>query len=198
MLRNKRLLVPGIGFAVVAAVAVAIGVVAASPGDDSDAGSPEGVSTDDGTRLAGDQDGGLAICAEDAPDCNDMIDTSDADASDDAGRPDDPVNSEPVTSIDDIDPDECNLVHNIDACQLKATAAAAEDLAGRLGIQPEQVDLLSAEFTQWPNACIGIDQPDVACAEVITAGFKIILAHAGIQYEYHTDGLASQALLLAE
>jgi len=196
MFTNKRVLLPGIGIAVVVALAVVVGVVAASSGDDGDdAGSPEGVSTDDGTRLAGDQGGGLAICAEDAPDCNDMIDTPDGDASDDDASPDDPVSSEPVTSIDDIDPDECNLVHNIDACQLRATAAAAEDLAARLGIQPDEVDLTSAELTQWPDACLGIAQPDTACAEVITTGFKITFEHAGTQYEYHTDGFATQALL---
>ena len=190
MLTNKRLLLPVIGFALVAAVAV-VAVVAASSSDGSDGDDGRDSVSNEDTRLA-DGSGGLAMCAEDAPDCNDMIVEPDGDASGDA---DDPVSSEPITSIDDIDPDECNLVHNIDACQLQATGAATKDLAARLGIQPEQVDLLSADLTEWPDACLGITQPDVACAEVITTGFKIILAAQDVEYEYHTDATGSQALL---
>lgn len=196
MLRNKRLVLPGIGIAVVAALAVAIGVVAVSAGDGSDGGGgPESVRAGDsaGTDPATD---GLAMCAEDVPDCNDMIVNPDGDVTQEPSDPEDPVTSDPVTSIDDIDPAQCNLVHNIDACQIQATDAAIKDLVSRLGIQPEQVDLLSAELTQWPDACLGIARPDTACAEVITTGFKIILEHGGTEYEYHTDALGTQVLLV--
>ena len=196
MLTNKRLLLPVIGFAMVAAVAV-VAVVAASSSDGSDGDDGRDSVSNEDTRLAGDGDGGLAMCAEDAPDCNDMIVDPDGDVS---GDPDksaysDPVTSDPVTSADGVAPDECNLVHNIDACQLQATGAATKDLATRLGIQPEQVDLLSADLTEWPDACLGITQPDVACAEVITTGFTIILAAGDAEYEYHTDVTGIQALL---
>jgi hypothetical protein len=190
MLTNKRLLLPVIGFALVAAVAV-VAVVAASSSDGSDGDDGRDSVSNEDTRLA-DGGGGLAMCAEDAPDCNDMIVEPDGDASGDA---DDPVSSEPITSIDDIDPDECNLVHNIDACQLQATEAAVKDLAANLGVEPEKIDLLSADLTEWPDACLGVTQPDVACAEVITTGFKIILAAQDAEYEYHTDATGSQALL---
>jgi hypothetical protein len=195
MLTNKKLLLPGIGLAVVAALAVVIGVVAASDGDGSDDASTRDLSGDENDRIA-DPGSGLAMCAEDVPDCDDMIVDPNGNAADDPDKAaySDPAVSGP-TSGDDIAPDECNLVHNIDACQLRATGAATNDLVGRLGIQPEQVDLLSAELTEWPNACIGIDQPDVACAEVITTGFKIVLAAGDTEYEYHTDATGSQALL---
>ena len=197
MLTNKKLLLPGIGLAVVAALAIVIGVVAASDGDGSDDDSTRDLAGDETDRVA-DPGSGLAMCAEDVPDCDELIVDPDGVASDDPDKAAyiDPAVSGP-TSGDDNAPDECNLVHNIDACQLRATGAATNDLVGRLGIQPEQVDLLSAELTDWPNACIGIDQPDVACAEVITPGFKIILEHAGTQYEYHTDA-AGTLVLLAE
>jgi hypothetical protein len=190
MLTNRKLLLPVIGVALVAAVAV-VAVVAASGGGSDDKDGRESVSAGDQGKVAGDG-AGLAMCAEDVPDCNDMIVNPDGDVSDDA---DEPLSSDPITSIDDIDPDECNLVHNIDACQLQATEAARKDLTARLGIQPEQIDLQSAELTEWPDACLGVAQPDVACAEVITSGFKIILAAGGTEYEYHTDGFGSQALL---
>ncbi len=188
MLKNKRLLLPGIGVALVAAVAV-VAVVAASLGDGSDDGR-ESVSAEDG-KIAGDG-AGLAVCVEGVPDCNDMIVNPDGDVSED---PDAPVSSGPITSIDDIDPDQCNLVHNIDACEKQATGAAVKDLATRLGIGPEAIAVVSAELTEWPDACLGVAQPGVACAEVITTGFKVILAAEDVEYEYHTDATGSQALL---
>ena len=53
----------------------------------------------------------------------------------------------------------------------------------------------SVEFVEWPDACLGIAQRDVACAEVITPGYRIILEANGATYEYHTDG-GSRAVLV--
>ncbi len=187
MLTNKKLLLPGIGLAVVAALAVVIGFVAASSGDGSDgSGGRESVSADDSVG-SDPATGGLAMCAEDVPDCNDMIVDPDGDVSQDSKDPEEPVSSDPVTSIDDIAPDECNLAHNIDACERQATAAAVADLARNIGVSTEAITVVSAELTEWPDACLGVGQPKVACAEVITPGFKIALKAGNIPYEYRTD-----------
>jgi hypothetical protein len=132
------------------------------------------------------------MCAEDVPDCNDMIVNPDGDIGDGL---EEPVSAPPVTSGDDIDPNECSLVHNIDACEEQATAAAVADLAANLGVEPETITVVSADLTDWPDACLGVAQPDVACAEVITTGFKVMLAAQDVDYEYHTDATGSQALL---
>ena len=190
MLTNRKLLLPVIGVALVAAVAL-VAVVAASGGGSDDNDGRESVSADDQGKVAGDG-AGLAMCAEDVPDCNDMIVNPDGDVSDGL---DEPVSSDPITSIDDIDPAECNLVHNIDACQMQATDATVKDLAANLGVEPEKIDVLSAELTEWPDACLGVAQPGVACAEVITTGYRIILAAQDAEYEYHTDATGSHALL---
>jgi hypothetical protein len=39
--------------------------------------------------------------------------------------------------------------------------------------------LLEVEPVEWPNACIGVEIPDIACAEVITPGYRIAIYHAG-------------------
>ena len=95
-----------------------------------------------------------------------------------------------MTSGDDIDPDECNLVHNIDACEKQATAAAVADMAGRLNVDPVELETgaeISVEFVQWLDACLGIVTPDTGCAQVITPGFKIVIDTGIVAFEYHTD-----------
>lgn len=108
-----------------------------------------------------------------------------------SGEPgsDEPASSGPVTSIDDIDPDECSLVHNIDACEEQAVALARDDLAEREGVPAETIFVESAELVQWPDTSLGNPQPDMAYAQVITPGFKLILSIEGRDnvYEYHTD-----------
>lgn len=71
---------------------------------------------------------------------------------------------------------------------------AKHDLAKRLGISVDEIVLIKSEAMTWPDACLGIHTPGVACAEVITPGYLILLSAQGNTYEYHTDQ-ASRALL---
>ncbi len=143
----------------------------------------------------------LGVCVEGVPDCVDTVVNPDGDVGDcpadvvcnDVGiSPDEPVSSdpgagEPPNSGDLVDPDECSAVHNIDACEAGATKAALADLSGRLGVEIEAIAVVSAAFVEWPDSCLGITGEGIVCAQVITPGFRIILEHAGVQYEYHTD-----------
>ncbi len=69
----------------------------------------------------------------------------------------------------------------------RAALRARNALAEKLGLAPEAVRIISAEATDWPDACLGIYLPDEGCAQVLTPGFKVILEANGIRYEYHTD-----------
>jgi hypothetical protein len=148
-------------------------------------------------------DGGLAICIAGAIDCDDTIEQPTDDVCihifptpPECADPDEPVSNEPpVTIIDGQDPNACNFVHNITACEQQAKVLAAEDLASRLEIKAEQVAVISTEVVEWPNACLGIEERDVACAEVITQGFRIVLDVEGVRYEYHTDAGSRAALV---
>ena len=146
-------------------------------------------------------DGALGICIEGTIDCADTITNPDDAVSDcppdvvcsDTGvSPEEPVVSdpgagEPPNSGDLVDPNECSAVHNINACEAAATNLALDYLAARLNVKVEAIAVVSAEFVQWPDSCLGVTTDGVFCAEVITPGFKIVLEHAGIDYEYHTD-----------
>jgi hypothetical protein len=68
-----------------------------------------------------------------------------------------------------------------------AIPAALSVVAVELGVPPAEVEVLSYEMTEWPNACLGFEQPDELCVEVITPGWRIALRHDAAQIEVHTD-----------
>lgn len=176
----KGLLATGAGIAVSALVAV--GAVLALGGA-SDSDEPGQVRSEED---AGSGDA-LGVCIEGVTDCVDTVVGDDSRCAEDAYDCDEPVSGDPVTIIDDQDPNECSFVHNIDACEKQATGAALDNLSARLGIEAEVIAVTSATFTDWPNSCLGVESPNQICLQVITPGFKIVLEHGGTTYEYHTD-----------
>jgi hypothetical protein len=62
-----------------------------------------------------------------------------------------------------------------------------KNLAEQSGIDPAKIEIISFVETEWPNACLGLAGPDEMCAEVITPGWKIVLAAGEDVYEFHTD-----------
>jgi hypothetical protein len=51
------------------------------------------------------------------------------------------------------------------------------------------------EAVEWPDSCLGIQDPDVMCMQVITPGYRVILNADGTDYEYHTNADGTEALL---
>ena len=64
---------------------------------------------------------------------------------------------------------------------------ATEDLAKRLGLAPETIQLVSVEPVEWSDASLGCPQPGMMYAQVITPGYKVVLETEGQEHEYHTD-----------
>jgi hypothetical protein len=77
-----------------------------------------------------------------------------------------------------------------------AALSAAADLAQRLKFDIDTIKLVSVEQIDWPDACMGIQQPGVMCAQVITSGYKVVLEANGQQYEYHTNESGSVVRLV--
>jgi len=206
----KKWAIPLAAAAVIAVVAIAGAAFALN---DSSEDADPGVSrdADDRGESGGDGSGGDgidAVCLEGAIDCDDTIDTP-ADPGvciqifptpPECADPDKPVSNEPdVPPIGDPGtPDDSPL---IDACTMEypnectATAAAVADLAARLDLKEDAITAKTVDSVQWPDACLGVARPDVACAEVITPGYRIILEANARTYEYHTDG-GSRAVLV--
>lgn len=55
------------------------------------------------------------------------------------------------------------------------------------GIPSHKISFVSAAAVDWPDACLGVDNPDELCAQVITPGYRMILGTIDQQYEVHTD-----------
>ncbi len=73
--------------------------------------------------------------------------------------------------------------------------AARVVLAGQLGLSdPGQVAIIQTLQVYWLNACLGVASPGLACAEVITPGFRILLEAQGARYEFHTNENGSQII----
>jgi hypothetical protein len=196
----KKWAIPLAAAAVIAVVAIAGAAFALNDSGD-DAGPGVSRDADDRGESGGDGTGDdvTGICLEGAIDCDDTIDTpADPDVCiqiyptpPECADPDQPVSDEPPP-VDAPAPNLCDA--NTADCEKAAVALATEDLAGRRG-SADGITVKSVEFAQWPDACLGISQPDVACAEVITPGYRILLEASGQKYEYHTDG-ASRVVLV--
>ncbi len=71
--------------------------------------------------------------------------------------------------------------------QLPAAQAAIAALATRLNVSAGSITLVSAEATEWPDACLGLASSSEMCAQVITPGYRVVLLADGAQYVYHTN-----------
>lgn len=67
------------------------------------------------------------------------------------------------------------------------SASARQALAQKLEISTQDVRILSAEKTQWPDACLGMAEEGELCAQVITPGWRLTLEAQGERFEAHTD-----------
>ena len=47
--------------------------------------------------------------------------------------------------------------------------------------------VVEVERVDWPDACLGAARPDEVCAQVITAGYRVVIDVGGRRVEYHTD-----------
>ena len=69
---------------------------------------------------------------------------------------------------------------------------ARADLASRLGVTEDLIQLASVDEVEWPDACLGIPAPGRMCAQVIVPGYRIVLEQAGQAYEYRANLSGSQ------
>jgi hypothetical protein len=83
-----------------------------------------------------------------------------------------------------------------DGTQNPLIIQAKQDLAERLGIATDQIELLSYEEVVWPDSSLGCPQPGMAYAQVTQEGLLIRLGVGREMYFYHSGG--AQAPFLCE
>lgn len=72
------------------------------------------------------------------------------------------------------------------------TEGAISDLATRLKISAEEIEVVRSEEVEWPDASLGCPEEGMAYAQVVTPGFQVILQADDRVYDYHAgpDGEA--------
>ena len=71
--------------------------------------------------------------------------------------------------------------------QKRVVGAAQSLLAKKLNVQASEISLVSITPVRWPDACLGLPGPDEMCAQMVTDGFKVVMAANGQNYTFHTD-----------
>jgi hypothetical protein len=68
-----------------------------------------------------------------------------------------------------------------------AIDAARKRVAGDIGVSIDDVAVLSFEFTEWEDSCLGVKLPDETCGEMIIPGYKVKMQANNKTYEAHTN-----------
>jgi hypothetical protein len=71
---------------------------------------------------------------------------------------------------------------------------AQEDLARRLGIETDQIEVVEVQSVVWPDGGLGCPQPGMAYTQVQVDGLLIRLQAGGQVYDYHSGGVRSPFL----
>jgi hypothetical protein len=79
------------------------------------------------------------------------------------------------------------VISTIPPASQRLVMLAREDLAQRLSIEVDQIGLVELKPVEWSDTSLGCPQPGMVYPQVVTPGYRIVLAVAGRRYEYHSD-----------
>ena len=77
----------------------------------------------------------------------------------------------------------------------EVAALVVQLLAQQLQIESDQIEVVSIEATEWPDACFDLNPTNMVCAQIITPGYIVIVATNGEQHAYHTNSTGSSIQL---
>jgi hypothetical protein len=97
----------------------------------------------------------------------------------------------PQAQATGLPPDVEGQATHISTDLTPAQRVAISTLSKNLGITPDKIKLVSTEAVDWPDSCLGVSTEGIACSQVVTSGFRVILEANGKQVEYHTNQDAS-------
>ena len=71
--------------------------------------------------------------------------------------------------------------------QNSAIERAKQDLAGRLGISGNEIELVSVSEVDFPDGSLGAPVDDEMSAQMISSGWQLTLRAEGKTYDYRAD-----------
>lgn len=78
----------------------------------------------------------------------------------------------PVTGEEDLPP---------------AVQAVLDQVSQQTGVDIQDIEIVTLEQVDWPDACLGLPEADEACADVVTPGFRVELEVNDQRFEFRTD-----------
>ncbi|HUG98483.1 MAG TPA: hypothetical protein VMQ83_04875 [Gammaproteobacteria bacterium] len=66
-----------------------------------------------------------------------------------------------------------------------AVATARADLAARLDLAGEMIDVVEARSVTWASGDLGCPEPGMSYPQVLTPGVLVVLSAGGARYHYH-------------
>lgn len=99
----------------------------------------------------------------------------------------------PAPSPTDVEQEEIvtnatNTPNSSNPTSQRLVAQAKEDLAERLDVETEQIEVVEAKSVVWPDTSLGCPQPGMAYTQVQRDGMLIRLRVEDRTYEYHSGG----------
>ena len=90
-----------------------------------------------------------------------------------------------TTTTVPIAENETTTMPNSEQEQLPIVALARADLARRLGVEPDELEVISAEEITWPDGSLGCPEPGMSYTQALVDGSKVVLGHEDRVYVYH-------------
>ncbi len=69
-----------------------------------------------------------------------------------------------------------------------AAERARDDLALRLGVSGDEITIMASQPQTWSDASLGLPEPGMMYAQVLTEGYIVTLTQGGKTYVYHVAG----------
>lgn len=64
------------------------------------------------------------------------------------------------------------------------------------GVSQTDVEVISVQSKEWPDACLGVQREGQLCAQVITPGYQVKALAASKVYDVHTDQALEQIVII--
>lgn len=65
--------------------------------------------------------------------------------------------------------------------------AAREEFAATLAVEADEIEVVEFEAVEWNDSSLGCPKPGLMYLQVITPGYRVVLAHGDEQATYHTS-----------
>lgn len=104
---------------------------------------------------------------------------------------DQPVPSEPQT--EEIQEESPTVSAETASDSLKNTVLTT--VSSQKNVPVDQLEIVSEEVADWPDACLGLAGPDEVCAMMLTPGWAFGVSDGSQTWQYRTDLEATQVRL---